>query len=206
VALDRLIKLHEEGHLTMDADRFRREREAIRREIEGRGYDEGIRSYVTAFDYHDVDASLLLMSAYGYKSAADPRMLTTYRRIRERLRRDGLYYRYDPQTHEDGLPPGEGMFLMVAFWAIAHRARMGEIDGAIEDFEKVLGYANDVGLFGEEIDPEDKTFLGNFPQAFTHIGLIDAAISIAEYTGRQPWIDMDGNYREKSSGRLEKGR
>jgi GH15 family glucan-1,4-alpha-glucosidase len=183
VALDRLIRMHEQGRLRIPLDRFTREREEIRKEIEERGYDEEIRSYVTAFDYHDVDASLLLLTEYGYRDPRHPRMVGTYRRIRERLHHGGLFYRYDPDAHEDGLPPGEGMFLMVSFWEVAHRARLGEVEGARRDFEKALSYANDLGLFGEETDRDTKTLLGNFPQAYTHIGLIEAALAISEAEG-----------------------
>jgi GH15 family glucan-1,4-alpha-glucosidase len=110
-------------------------------------------------------------------------MLATCARIQERLGRNGLIYRYGAET-ADGLPPGEGAFGICSFWAVECRAREGDLAGATATFERLLGYANDVGLFGEEIDPESGAALGNFPQAFTHVGLINAALTLAECGAR----------------------
>ena len=107
-------------------------------------------------------------------------MRSTCARIHEKLARDGLVYRYEAGT-DDGLPPGEGAFGICSFWAVECVARGGNVEGATRTFEQLLAYANDVGLFAEEIDPDTGAALGNFPQAFTHIGLINAALTLAEY-------------------------
>ena len=177
VALDRLITLHDTGRLRIDRDRFRAERDAIRTAIETRGYNPRLDSYTRLFDGDDLDASLLTLPLYGYHEGTHPRMRATCQRIHERLARDGLVYRY--QT-DDGLPPGEGAFGICSFWAVECRAKGGDVAGATEAFARLLACANDVGLFGEEIDPETGAALGNFPQAFTHVGLINAALTLAE--------------------------
>ena len=177
VTLDRLIALHDTGRLRVDRDRFRSERDAIRTVIEARGYNPRLDSYTRLFDGDDLDASLLTLPLYGYHEGTHPRMRATCQRVHERLARDGLVYRY--QT-DDGLPPGEGAFGICSFWAVECRARGGDVAGATEAFERLLACANDVGLLGEEIDPETGAALGNFPQAFTHVGLINAALTLAE--------------------------
>jgi GH15 family glucan-1,4-alpha-glucosidase len=177
VALDRLIALHDRYGLRIDADRLRAERKAIRETIETRGFNERPASYTRLLDGDDVDASLLTLPLYGYAAATEPRMRATCQRIHERLGRDSLIYRYQS---DDGLPPGEGAFGICSFWAVECRARGGDLDGATAAFDQLLGYANDVGLYAEEIDPESGAALGNFPQAFTHVGLINAALTLAE--------------------------
>ncbi|MDP9373951.1 MAG: glycoside hydrolase family 15 protein [Chloroflexota bacterium] len=185
VALDRLIGLHDAGYRELDIARFRAEREAIRAEIEARGYNERLGSYTRTLDGDELDASLLTLPLYGYIAAGHPRMRATCERIRERLGRDSLVYRYETGT-DDGLPAGEGAFGICGFWAVECLARMGDVEGATRAFERLLGYANDVGLFAEEIDPDTGAALGNFPQAFTHIGLINAALTLAECSDERP--------------------
>ncbi len=177
VALDRLIELDEVHGLDLDADRFRGEREAIRAAVEARGYNEEIGSYTRLFGGDDLDASLLTLPLYGYVDGAHPRMRATCARIEERLGRDGLVSRYEAAT-DDGLPAGEAAFGICSFWAVECRALGGDVDGAAGTFARLLGHANDVGLFAEEIDPETGAALGNFPQAFTHVGLINAALTL----------------------------
>jgi GH15 family glucan-1,4-alpha-glucosidase len=184
IALDRLIQMHEAGTITACSDAFRAERQAIRAEIEARGYSEELRSYTRTFDGSEVDASLLTLPLYGYVAGDHPRMRSTCARIRERLGRHALIYRY--LDTDDGLPPGEGAFGIASFWAVECRARAGDVDGAIADFERLLGYANDVGLYAEETDPGTGEALGNFPQAFTHVGLINAALTLADRGAARP--------------------
>ena len=179
VALDRLIELHETHGLRIDVARFRAERDAIRAAVETRGYNDRIGSYTRLLDGDDLDASLLTLPFYGYAEATDPRMASTCARIHERLGRNGLIDRY-AEGSGDGLPAGEGAFGICGFWGVECRARGGDLGGAIASFERLLGYANDVGLFGEEIDPTTGATLGNFPQAFTHLGVINAALTLAE--------------------------
>jgi GH15 family glucan-1,4-alpha-glucosidase len=181
VALDSLIKLHEQGSVEIEADRFRRERDAIAQMIETRGYNDVLGSYVSELDGDQLDAALLLMSCLGYKDPAHPRMRFTFDRIQQRLGCEGLLYRYEEGY--DGIEASEGAFGICSFWAVENLARRGELVAAGEAFERVLSFANDLGLFAEEIDVETGAALGNFPQAFTHVGLINAALAHAE-TGR----------------------
>jgi GH15 family glucan-1,4-alpha-glucosidase len=183
VALDCLLQLHQRGVIKVDAARIRAGREAIAHMIESRGFNAQLSSYVQALDGSRVDASLLLMTSLGYKEPNDARMRGTYDLIRRRLGRNELLYRYEPDI--DCLPPGEGAFGICSFWAVDYLAGRGDIDAARQMFEHVLSLANDLDLFAEEIDPQDGSQLGNFPQAFTHVGVILAALSLARAERRQ---------------------
>jgi len=179
IALDRLIKMHTEGHVRVPAGRYRSVRGEIREVVEQRGYNTELDSYVTTLDGNQVDASLLLLPIYGYTEAGAPRMRSTYARIQDELGHDSLLYRYAPGT-DDGLRSEEGAFGLCSFWDEDILARRGDVEEAKAHMEKMLPYANDLGLFAEEIDPQTGAALGNFPQAFTHIGFINAALSIAK--------------------------
>jgi GH15 family glucan-1,4-alpha-glucosidase len=180
VALDRLLRLHEAGHVRVPASAFAEQRDAIRTEIESRGFSEELQSYVSVLDGQEVDASLLLGGLYRYVDPRHPRMRSTCARIRERLGRNGLLYRSNPES--GGLPGREGAFGICSFWDVECSALQGDVEAAAAAFEHVLSYANDVGLFAEEIDPDSGAALGNFPQAFTHVGLINAALTLAQCT------------------------
>lgn len=178
VTLDRLLKLHEAGHIKVPYDEFIRERDAIRSDIEARGYNEKVRSYTVSFGEEDADISLLLLPVFNYIDAKHPRFVSTFKRIEEQLGKNGLLYRYLP--HYDGLPPEEGAFAAASFWAVQCLIAQGRNDDAHASFEHLLSLANHLGLFAEEIDPETGAALGNFPQAYTHVGLINAALSLSE--------------------------
>jgi GH15 family glucan-1,4-alpha-glucosidase len=156
-------------------EKFTREQAAIRDQIERDGFNEVVGSYVSVLGGEAVDASLLQLGRYGYADPASARMRRSLRTIQARLGRKGLLYRY---LTDDGLPPGEGAFGICSFWGVTAQALGGDPEGAKEMFEQLLRHANDVGLFAEEIDPENGVALGNFPQAFTHVGLIDAALRL----------------------------
>jgi GH15 family glucan-1,4-alpha-glucosidase len=180
-ALERLIALHEAGHLARaPIDTFKTNRALIRREVEDRGWNARLGSYVSRLDGDDVDAALLMLSWYGFEPAASARMRGTYACIRDRLGAgDGLLYRY---RTEDS--PGEGAFGICSFWGVEYLATSGApIDEVQRVFEGLCRRANDVGLFAEEIDPATGQPLGNFPQAFTHVGLINAALSLQQRLG-----------------------
>jgi GH15 family glucan-1,4-alpha-glucosidase len=117
-----------------------------------------------------------LLPSLRYIDAADPRMISTYERVRARLGRNGLLYRYEPGY--DDLDSAEGAFGICGFWAVENLARRGNLREAERAFEHLLSFANDLGLFSEESDPQTGAALGNFPQAFTHVGLINAAVAI----------------------------
>ena len=177
-ALDRLLELHAKGHLPgVPVELFERNRAEIRREVEERAWNAGLGSYASRLDGAELDAALLLLAWYGFEDARSERMRATCRRIRERLgARDGLLYRY-----RDGESPGEGAFGICSFWGAEVLALgAGTAEEAREAFERLCGLSNDVGLFGEEIDPATGEALGNFPQAFTHVGLVNAALSLEQ--------------------------
>jgi GH15 family glucan-1,4-alpha-glucosidase len=136
-----------------------------------------LRSYVAQLDGDDFDASLLLLPWYGFEQASSCRMRQTYARVRDRLGADGgLLYRY---RTEDS--PGEGAFGICSFWGAEYLALGGgSVEEAQDAFDGLLRYANDLGLFAEEIDPSTGDALGNFPQAFTHVGLINTALSLSK--------------------------
>ena len=188
VALDRLLHLHAQDQVRWaPTAKFEANREAIRRQVEARAWNPVLQSYVAELDGDQTDATLLLLAWYGFEPAGSERMRGTYRRIRERLgagHASGLLYRYRSQSlPEDAGQPdsaGEGAFGICSFWGVEYLALGGgTVEEARELFERLCGYANDVGLFAEEIDPGSGAALGNFPQAFTHVGLINAALSLA---------------------------
>ncbi len=190
VALDRLLGLHEQNHLRAPAPRFRKVRNTIRAEVEQHGYNRALGSYVATLGGDEIDASLLLLGLYRYVDPADPRMMSTCRRIHQRLERRGLIYRY--LDTDDGLTKGEGAFGIAGFWGVECRALGGDLDGARRAFEQLCGYANDVGLLSEEYNPDSGEALGNFPQAFSHVGLINAASTLAACArGQHPEADVE---------------
>lgn len=157
--------------------RWRNEKEAIRRDVFARGFNRELNSFVSIFDGTEVDASLLYLSRVGFIDPNDPQMLSTIDLIRRRLARGVLLYRYELST-EDGLPPGEGAFLPCSFWLVESLALAGKRDEAATMLQELLAYANDLGLFSEEIETTSSSFLGNFPQALTHIAFINAALCL----------------------------
>jgi GH15 family glucan-1,4-alpha-glucosidase len=177
-ALDRLLKLHEKGQVRRaPVELFERNRAAIRREVEEHAWNGELGSYVSRLGGSELDAALLLLAWYGFEDARSERMRATYRRIRERLGAGGgLLYRYRSADS-----PGEGAFGICSFWGAEVLALgAGTVDEARDVFERLCGFSNDVGLFAEEIDPATGEALGNFPQAFTHVGLVNAALSLEQ--------------------------
>ncbi|MGD8567942.1 MAG: glycoside hydrolase family 15 protein [Gammaproteobacteria bacterium] len=178
VALDRLVRMHEGQHLKVAVQRVARERDLIRDSIEKDGFSEKHGTYVTRYGGDVVDTSLMLMAIYGYKPADDPRLLATFERIDRELNENGFLYRF-PKGFDDFLPPGEGAFIICSFWAVEYLARLGRRDEAYQRFEHILRSANDVGLLAEEVEAKTGEARGNFPQAFSHVGLINAALSLS---------------------------
>jgi GH15 family glucan-1,4-alpha-glucosidase len=162
----------------LGSTRWRDEKEKIRDLVLTRGFDSEQQSFVGILDGHELDASLLYVVRVGLLDPNDPRMLSTIDAIRAGLGQDDLVYRYDRRETKDGLPPGEGAFLPCSFWLAEALALAGRDAEARELFGKLLARRNDVGLLPEEIDPESGAFLGNMPQALTHIGLLNAALCI----------------------------
>jgi GH15 family glucan-1,4-alpha-glucosidase len=168
----------------IDCKAMARVRDAIRDQILENAWNPDIEAYTATYDGHTVDASLLLMTWYGFEHADSPRMRSTYRRIVQELRSaDSLIYRYRSTAKE-------GAFGICCFWEAEFLALGGGTEEeALKHFQHLLQYSNDLGLFAEEIDPRSGSALGNFPQAFTHVGLISAAISLAERVKGQKQLE-----------------
>ena len=181
-ALDDLIWLADHCAMDIPREAFESARAAVREAIMKDGVNHAEGRFKGAFDYDYPDASLLLIARTHLVEAGDPVMAATWKMIDERLRSGPLVYRY-PQGG-DLLKGNEGAFVICGFWAAEYLARAGRLDEAMEQFDAMLKYANDLGLYSEEVDPGDKTMLGNFPQAFSHTGLINAALAIETAAGR----------------------
>jgi GH15 family glucan-1,4-alpha-glucosidase len=183
VALDRAIELAELLPSEGRVDGWRQARDEIREAILEHAWSEEAGAFAQAFGSKDLDASVLQIPIVGFLPADDPRMLATIDAIEERLTDDrGLVYRY---VAHDGLPGEEGTFLLCTFWLAQAQAMAGRVDAARATFERAVAYVNDVGLLAEEVDPGTGELLGNFPQAFSHIGLVNAAWAITEAERRE---------------------
>lgn len=177
VAFDRAIKTIEEEGLDGPVEEWRAERDAIHAEVCTRGYDPQRNTFTQYYGSRELDASLLIIPLCGFLPATDPRVAGTVAAIERELRGDGFVYRYASETAEqiDGLPPGEGVFLACSFWLADNYFLLGREDEARALFQKLCALANDVGLLSEEYDPKARRMLGNFPQAFSHVSLLNTA-------------------------------
>ena len=182
VALDRACRLAEAGLVDDRRSRWAPERSAVQEFVETRCYSEEQGSYVRSAGCEELDASLLLASLLEYCDPGSPRMLGTIDAIRRELGHGPFLERY---RGEDGLPGEEGAFLACSFWLVEALARAGRLDEAAETMEELLGHANDVGLYAEELDPETGEFLGNFPQGLTHLALVSAAAAFQREEARR---------------------
>jgi GH15 family glucan-1,4-alpha-glucosidase len=185
VALDRAAKLAPALGDHAKTDEWAAARDAIRDAILERGWSDERQAYAQSFDANELDAAQLLMPLVGFLPATEPRMRSTIDAIADALTEDGLVLRYrnDEGLNADGLTGEEGTFVICSFWLVSCLAQAGEIERAERLFDQLAGYANDVGLLAEEIDTANGEQLGNFPQAFSHIGLITAAYEIDKARG-----------------------
>jgi GH15 family glucan-1,4-alpha-glucosidase len=185
VAIDRAIQAVERLGLPGPAGRWRALRERMHEEICTRGVDPRRGCFVRAYGSAEVDASLLLLPLVGFLPPADKRVLRTLEAIQKELCQDGFVRRYrtDHQGTADGLAGGEGAFLACSFWLVDNLALAGRRDEATRLFERLLDLRNDVGLLSEEYDPSLGRLTGNFPQAFSHVGLVNSAFNLAEADG-----------------------
>jgi GH15 family glucan-1,4-alpha-glucosidase len=186
VAFDRAIKDVEQDGLEGPIERWRQLRDAIYTQVCENGFDSNSNSFVQSYDSTHLDASLLLIPQVGFLPADDPRVVGTIAAIERSLVVDGLVKRYSTATKVDALPPGEGTFLPCSFWLADSYLLSGRRQEGEELFERLLSLSNDVGLFAEEYDPHAKRMLGNFPQALTHMALVNTArlLSMPEHEVR----------------------
>ena len=185
VAFDRAVKTIERFGREGPLERWKAVRKAIRDEVLREGYNADRGAFTQFFGSDRLDASCLLIPLVGFLPAKDERVVGTVRAIEQELLRGGFVERYradEENADIDGLPPGEGVFLPCSFWLAAVLAQQGRHDDAVELYERLLALRNDLGLISEEYDPERGRLLGNFPQAFTHIGIVETAFTLSPPT------------------------
>jgi GH15 family glucan-1,4-alpha-glucosidase len=184
-AFDRAVKSVEHFRVEGSVERWRRMRDHIRAEVLQRGFSEELGSSTQAHGSRRLDASLLLIPLVGFLPGDDPRVLGTIRAIERDLMRGGFVYRYGTHREEnvDGVPGQEGAFLAASFWMVDALTLAGRNDDARTLFERLLDVRNDVGLLSEEYDVDRRRLIGNFPQAFSHVGLINSARNLVEPDG-----------------------
>jgi GH15 family glucan-1,4-alpha-glucosidase len=183
VAFDRAVKAVESFGLAGPVERWRSLRDRIHDQVCRRAYDPELGTFVQTYGGRELDASLLLMPLVGFLPPQDPRMQGTVAAIQRHLSADGLLLRYNTGASDDGLPPGEGAFLACSFWLADNLVLQGRHGEARALFERLLALCNDVGLLAEEFDPRSGRMLGNFPQAFSHVALVNTALNLSRATG-----------------------
>jgi GH15 family glucan-1,4-alpha-glucosidase len=191
VAFDRGVQAVERFGQTGPVDRWREVRRAIHREVCDRGFDPELNSFTQSYGSKQLDASLLVIPLVGFLPPDDPRMVGTVAAIEQELYRDGFVYRYshdEDAENVDGLPPGEGAFLPCTFWLADNFALQGRTGEAEDLFRRLLDLRSELGLLAEEWDPATRRQLGNFPQAFTHVALVNTAFNLDRETAESPMM------------------
>jgi GH15 family glucan-1,4-alpha-glucosidase len=182
-AFDRAVRAVEEEGLEGPVERWRDARDQVCEEVLTRGFNAERNTFTQHFDTDQVDASLLVIPLTGFVAGDDPKMLGTIEAVEKDLMRDGLLMRYRTETDVDGLSGGEHPFLACSFWLVSAYSAAGRLDDAHALFDRLVGLVNDVGLLSEEYDPHAKRMVGNFPQAFSHLTLVQAAFRLRAATG-----------------------
>jgi GH15 family glucan-1,4-alpha-glucosidase len=178
VAFDRAVLLADQRNYRGPIEKWKSLRDKIHQQICDNAFDEKKNSFVQAYGSDQLDAGLLLMPLVGFLPGTDPRVKATVEAIERELMPDGFVERYDTTKVNDGLPPGEGVFLACSFWMVSSLKAIGREDDARALFDRLLQLCNDVGLLSEEYDVHRKRLVGNFPQAFSHIALVNAAFDL----------------------------
>ncbi len=180
VAVDRIIKSAELFKLDEPIDKWRALRKEIHDDVCTRGFDKKLNSFVQYYGSNQLDASLLMLLQVGFLPPHDSRIIGTIEAIQKYLSRDGFIMRYIPRPELDSLPSGEGVFLPCTFWLVDNLLLQGRRKEAEDLFHRLLEIKNDLGLYSEEYDPERKCLAGNFPQAFTHVALVNSAWNLSK--------------------------
>jgi GH15 family glucan-1,4-alpha-glucosidase len=186
VAFDRAVKDIETYGLSGPLERWRTVRDTIHADVCSKGFNVERNSFVQSYGSDRLDASLLALPLAGFLPSEDPRVRGTVAAIERELTADGFVLRYRTESGTDGLPPGEGAFLPCSFWLADSLARQGRHADATALFERLLSLRNDVGLLAEEYDPRTGRLLGNFPQAFSHLALVNTALHLQAQQSTQP--------------------
>jgi GH15 family glucan-1,4-alpha-glucosidase len=181
VAFDRAVKSAESFKLPGPVDHWRKLRDHIHNDVCERGFDSEVVSFVRAYGSKELDASLLLLPALGFLPPEDPRIRATVEAIERELVVDGLVLRYNTAVAADGLPAGEGVFLACSFWLADAYLMLGRQSDAVKLFERLLTLRNDLGLLSEQYEPRSNRLVGNFPQAFSHLALVNTASNLSHY-------------------------
>ena len=181
-AFDRAVRAVEEHGLHGPVEQWREVRDAVRDEVMAHGWNEEKQTFVQHYATDEVDASLLVLSAVGFLPGDDPRMVGTIRAVERELMREGLVLRYRTHSGVDGLTGDEHPFLACSFWLVTAYAKAGMVKQAAALMDRLVGLANDLLLLSEEYDPVGERMVGNFPQAFSHLTLVNAAVALAEAT------------------------
>jgi GH15 family glucan-1,4-alpha-glucosidase len=183
VAFDRMVQECQSSARSGPVGRWRAVRDEIHAEVCAKGFDAQRNTFVQSYGSQHVDAALLMIPLVGFLPPSDPRVRGTVEAIEQNLSRGGFVHRYATRPDVDGLPRGEGAFLPCSFWLVDNLVLLGRRDEALALYEKLLGIANDVGLLAEEYDADARRLLGNFPQAFTHVGLVNSAFNLTRDDG-----------------------
>jgi GH15 family glucan-1,4-alpha-glucosidase len=178
VAFDRAIKSAESFGLEGPLEIWRKLRDEVCDEVCACGYDDKLGTFVQAYGSDQLDASLLLLPCVGFLPVTDPRIAATITAIERRLLHNGLVMRYSTKEVEDALPPGEGAFLACSFWLVDVYTLQQRVEEAEDLFRRLVGLCNEVGLLSEEYEPSAKRLVGNFPQAFSHVALVNSAYNL----------------------------
>ena len=199
VAFDRGIQAVERFGRVGPVERWRQVRAEIHDEVCEQGFNVELNSFTQSYGSRRLDASLLVIPLVGFLPADDPRVIGTVDAVQRELGRDGFVYRYSHDEEArgvDGLPPGEGAFLPCTFWLAENLALQGRLDEAEEIFQGLLDLRSDLGLLAEQWDPDARRQLGNFPQAFTHVALVNTAINLDRQAGRSPTTQRASDQQE----------
>jgi GH15 family glucan-1,4-alpha-glucosidase len=200
VAVDRLVRSAELGRFKTDVPRWMKLRDAIHEQVCRLGFDPDLNSFVQYYGSKHLDASILMMPLVGFLPPEDPRVIGTVKAIETHLMRDGFVGRYTQDPAVDGLPHGEGTFLACSFWLVDNYVAQGRQEDAVRMFERLLSIRNDVGLLSEEYDPVERRQLGNFPQAFSHVGLVNTAFNLTRGSIQPFASPRPGRNDPRSSG------